>query len=135
VDIRKDSEALLMEIIKVLDLGQVCSLGFSIGRNGLCLDIFGCVLIPSAIDICTVVMHENCRIVDVGIVISVLTNQGEHFLHNDYIKTSVAKQDLSPYQVMKAAKGIQGSALQALQSVFDHQRSLGKCKETHLFSS
>jgi hypothetical protein len=48
VDIRKDSEALLMEIIKVLDLGQV----------------------------------------------------------------------------MKAAKGIQGSALQALQSVFDHQRSL-----------
>lgn len=110
-------------------------LGFSIGRNGLCLDIFGCVLIPSAIDICTIVMQENCRIVDVGIVISVLTNQGEHFLHNDYIKTSVAKQDLSPYQVMKAAKGIQGSALQALQSVFDHQRSLGKCKETHLVSS
>jgi cytoskeleton-associated protein 5 len=56
VDIRKDSEALLMEIIKVLDLGQV----------------------------------------------------------------------------MKAAKGIQGSALQALQSVFDHQRSLDDSGSTML---
>ncbi|CAM6047665.1 unnamed protein product [Sphagnum compactum] len=55
-DIRKDSEALLMEIIKVLDLGQV----------------------------------------------------------------------------MKAAKGIQGSALQALQSVFDHQRSLDDSGSTML---
>jgi hypothetical protein len=116
-------------------LDRYVPLGFSIGRNGLCLDIFGCVLITSAIDICTVVMQQNCRIVDVGIVISVLTNQCEHFLHNDYIKRSVVKQNLSPYQVMKAAKGIQGSALQALQSVFEHQRSLGKCKETHLVSS
>jgi hypothetical protein len=79
-----------------------------------------------------VVMQQNCRIVDVGIVISVLTNQGEHFLQNDYIKRSVAKQNLSPYQVMKAAKGIQGSALQALQSVFDHQRSLDDSSSTML---